>query len=162
MSGLLLKKLHFLPNTPAQWGGLEKRTEVSIYFSLSPCPAHYLWWVGGRDCGGYLKNIYIFILINYPHCVQCTIINPTTFPLKADFLIWWFYFETLTMPKHKCKSTPKLKTKIFMFWQNRKEMRIPVFGLSIFMKSGNNAISAKEWTFHAVKHHQDCTSAMLT
>ena len=41
---------------------------------------------GGEDCGGYLKKFFS-ILTNYPDCVQCAIINPTTFPLKADFLI---------------------------------------------------------------------------
>ena len=44
---------------------------------------------GGEDCGGYFPIflIYISILINYPNCVQCDIINPTTFLFKADFLI---------------------------------------------------------------------------
>ena len=45
-----------------------------------------LWW---GDCGGYIFFIYISILINYPDCVQCAIINLTTFlSLKADYLIW--------------------------------------------------------------------------
>ena len=39
------------------------------------------------DCGGYLFIYIYFCSVNYPDCVRCTIINPTTFSLKADFLI---------------------------------------------------------------------------
>ena len=40
--------------------------------------------------GGIVVGVKIFflsILINGPDSVQCTIINPTNFPTKADFLI---------------------------------------------------------------------------
>ena len=49
---------------------------------------------GGEEEGGIVVGIFLFfkiyisILINYPDCVQCTIVNPTTFLSKADFLIW--------------------------------------------------------------------------
>ena len=73
----------------------------------------------------YLKKVIMYFYsdkLSWLCAMLSAFINPTTFPWKADFLVDHSILK-LTMPKHKCKSTPKLKTKIFhaLLEQERNE-----------------------------------------